>query len=701
MRILLKLASVFILTAALAVSTALIPFKAEAMPEIMPLDKIQSGMSGVAYSVVDGSGIIQPFNVEIIGLMDNGKGSAKMIMAKASGAVIDKTGGVLQGMSGSPIYIDGKLVGALAAGLKEMSPYTFFITPIESMLPMWSMPDPKAGNKYQQVALNTSGVLTADDKENEENDINESTDFVSSEVTDDVVESDQDSSENVDGDDLTIEELDRLSELVDEMLNTQNVSETNDENSNDEIDATDEESENVDESESDATADYNEFIPDTSSDLNDETSEQTALSITGFDDKSFKFLSNEWEMSYTAASSSSDERRNIKYNAVVEPGSPIGVAVVCGDFSVGATGTVTAVEGKKILGFGHSFTHAGNVNFFMTDASVIGSISGEVGTGVKVSNIGNIIGRINQDREAGVAGIIGTFPSVVPITVKINDKALGKSETYNSSIAYNENLVPKLGAAIVYAALSKTSDSLAGSTVDIDFSVKTNAVKSGKLERQNMFYNATDVGQVAVIELMQALSLVCSNTSEESDMFGINVDMTLDNERKTASLVSAVPNKIKVKPGETVNLTVTLQPYRKKTETVIVPYKVPITMKEGPMTLDIHCGAVVPVAQVLANAGLIISTDTKEASKSYDEKIKDFLSAGKNNQLVVEPGAITEPKSEKELKRDIARAKKLQAKAAKSAKSNDKKSASEKDNKVETDYIIDNVIHTVINVDKI
>ncbi|MBR1730425.1 MAG: SpoIVB peptidase S55 domain protein, partial [Selenomonadaceae bacterium] len=153
------------------------------MPEILPLDQIQSGMSGVAYTVVDNSGKIEPFNVDIIGLIDNGKGSSKMIMAKASGAVIDKTGGVLQGMSGSPVYINGKLVGALAAGLKEMSPYTFFITPIEDMLPLWDMPDPKAENKYQQVDLKTednkekkSDVEEVDKDKINDKDINQKSD---------------------------------------------------------------------------------------------------------------------------------------------------------------------------------------------------------------------------------------------------------------------------------------------------------------------------------------------------------------------------------------------------------------------------------------------------------------------------------------------------------------------------------------------
>ena len=666
---LLKPALVFILTAALSVTTFLTPIKAQAMPEILPLEQIKAGMSGTAYTVVDGSGVIETFQVEIIGLMDNGKGSAKMLMAKASGDVIDKVGGVLQGMSGSPIYIDGKLVGALAAGLKEMSPYTFFITPIESMLPMWSMPDPKAVNKYRQAALNTSGVLTAKAESK----------------TDEVKPDDGKSAGDGGGED-------KAGDAKSNAGKAEEAAETK-----------------VAEVKPDETKVDESKIAEVETDENNTAETKAAAGkiplFANFYNRELSFLSNEFNMNYSAASSVAvgGVERSVKYDAVLEPGSPVGVAVVYGDFSVGATGTVTAVEGKKILGFGHPFTHAGNVNFFMTDAAVIGSISGEIGTGVKVSNIGNIIGRINQDREAGIAGMLGAFPSVVPITVKVTDPTLGKTETYNSSIAYNEELLPRLGASIAYAALSKTSDTLAGSTVDIDFKIKTNVVKSGKLERQNVFYNPADVGQVAVIELMQALSLICSNTAAESDIFGIDVDMKLDNERRTASLVSAVPDKLKVKPGETVNLTVTLQPYRKATETVVVPYKVPVTMKEGPLSLDIHGGAVVPLAQLLANAGLIVSTDPKEAAKSYEDKLNDFVNTGKNNQLVVEPGAVAEPKSEKELKREIARAKKAQEKAAKLAEKNGSKNQETppKKNQVDTNYIIDNVIHTIIDVDKL
>lgn len=624
--------------------TVLLPTRSEAMPEIMPLDQIESGMSGTAYTVVDQSGEIEPFDVDIIGLMDNGKGSSKMIMARASGPVIDKTGGVLQGMSGSPIYIDGKLVGALAAGLREMSPYTFFITPIENMLPMWELPDPKAENKYIQQVLKTQEQSTEDQPSKEE--------------------------EN-----KTVEE----EPLAEEESCNVTLEEPEEEAVEPEEEAVEPEEQTVE--------------PD------DELEEKADLFFNGFDANGVNFLEREFKplgmKNFYAASSSSDGR-TIDYNATLEPGAPIGVAVVYGDFSVGATGTVTAVDGKKILGFGHSFTHAGNVNFFMTDASVIGTVSGVDGSGVKVSNIGNIIGRINQDREAGVAGIIGKFPSVVPITVTITDKNLNKSESYTATIAYNENLIPKLGASIAYTALSKTADSLAESTVTVDFGIKTNAVESGKIERQNMFYNVSDVGQVAVIELMQALNLVCSNTNVESDIFSIDVKMTLDNERKTASLISAVPDKSKVKPGETVNLTVQLQPYRQKAETITVAYTVPIAMKPGPLTLDIHGGALVPIAQILAQAGLI--SDPNEPVKNYSDRINNFLNSGKNNELVVEPGGVVEPQNEKELKREIERARKAQAKAAKMGKKLEKTPS---ESKVDTGYIIDNVVHATIDIDKI
>ena len=116
---------------------------AASLPPTLPLSEVYPGMEGTAYTVVDETGEILPFHVDIVGTFEEGS-STNRIMAKASGPVVERTGGALQGMSGSPVYVDGSLVGALSAGIKGMSLYTFFITPIDEMLPIWDMPDYKA-----------------------------------------------------------------------------------------------------------------------------------------------------------------------------------------------------------------------------------------------------------------------------------------------------------------------------------------------------------------------------------------------------------------------------------------------------------------------------------------------------------------------------------------------------------------------------
>ena len=108
-----------------------------AMPDIMPLSEVQPGMMGVAYTVMDQSDEIKSFDVSINGILAGSKGNEPRIVATVSGNVIDHTGGLISGMSGSPVYVNGRLIGALSATLKEMNTDTALITPIEGMLELW------------------------------------------------------------------------------------------------------------------------------------------------------------------------------------------------------------------------------------------------------------------------------------------------------------------------------------------------------------------------------------------------------------------------------------------------------------------------------------------------------------------------------------------------------------------------------------
>ena len=655
----------------------------------MKTGEVQPGMSGTAYTVVDHTGDIQNFAVDIVGTVENGKGATPMIMAKASGPVVEAAGGILQGMSGSPVYIDGKLVGAVAMGIKDMTPYTFFITPIEEMLPLWSMPDTKNKTHIQTVDLKKYAADKEKAKKEAEEKAKKDAAKDAKDGNGETADAEKQAEETKEEAKEEVEESERVhrEEAFEDIIAAAIASAPQS------ADVT---------SFSDIHVQAPSFVP------------KGKLFATGFDSAGLKFLGKELGLTDGTQLSSlgGAEGAGTRYDAELSPGSPVGVAIVCGDFTVGATGTVTATDGNRILAFGHPFLHKGNVNYFMTDASIVGTIAGQ-SNGMKIANVGNIIGRVNQDRETGIAGTLGEFPSVVPMKIHVKDATLGREQSYAVRIAYDEDYLPQLAAGLAYAALSKTSDTLGESTATLDFKVRTNAVKSGTFERKNMFYNTTDVGQIAVGELMQAMGTVCADTTKEADIIDVQVDATIQDGRKTASLLSAVPEKSVVRPGETVNIKTTIQPYRKDKETLLIPYTVPKAQRDGTLSLDVRGGGMIPVSPLLLlqqTTGVTLQSEDEKAQTTED-KLKSLGESGRNNEIIIAPGASGQPLSEKEQKRILRETKAAAERAAAEAREHPKKieflKDADKDKdalpegqaKLETEYIIDNVIHTTLRVD--
>jgi hypothetical protein len=101
---------------------------------IMPLDQIHEGMKGTALTVFQGVKP-EPMDVEVLGVMHNVNGpKGDIILVRLHGSKPEYTG-VVAGMSGSPVYFDGKLAGALAFRIGEFSKEPIAgVTPIEEML---------------------------------------------------------------------------------------------------------------------------------------------------------------------------------------------------------------------------------------------------------------------------------------------------------------------------------------------------------------------------------------------------------------------------------------------------------------------------------------------------------------------------------------------------------------------------------------
>ena len=125
-----------LLVAAALVSCVLVaqPSPPKAGPvEILPLSSVKPGMMATAWTVFKG-GVAEPIPVEIIGIMENSWGPGEDIIMAKLGGKADRTN-VAGGMSGSPVYYDGKLLGAISLRFSVFSPDAIAgITPIELML---------------------------------------------------------------------------------------------------------------------------------------------------------------------------------------------------------------------------------------------------------------------------------------------------------------------------------------------------------------------------------------------------------------------------------------------------------------------------------------------------------------------------------------------------------------------------------------
>ncbi len=98
---------------------------------IMPLRDVHAGMHGIGKTVFEGDRI-EDFQVEILGVLENTGPKESLILARLSGGPLAHTG-VMQGMSGSPVYIHGKLIGAVAMAFPFAKDPITGIRPIEEM----------------------------------------------------------------------------------------------------------------------------------------------------------------------------------------------------------------------------------------------------------------------------------------------------------------------------------------------------------------------------------------------------------------------------------------------------------------------------------------------------------------------------------------------------------------------------------------
>ena len=121
---------------------------AEDVKQIMPASQLHRGMKGYGLTVFHGTKI-EKFDVEVLGVMKQMNTGRDWILVRVSCPIIkSRSTGIIQGMSGSPVYIDGKLIGAISAGMVFAKEPVGMITPIADMLEAWDQNLPKVASGY-------------------------------------------------------------------------------------------------------------------------------------------------------------------------------------------------------------------------------------------------------------------------------------------------------------------------------------------------------------------------------------------------------------------------------------------------------------------------------------------------------------------------------------------------------------------------
>jgi len=440
----------------------------------LPLDQVKAGMKGKGKTVFQESKI-EDFDVEILGVLYNVEPKKSIIIAKLNSDILEKNG-VIQGMSGSPIYVEGKLVGAVAYSMGAFSKEAIVgITPIGEMLAISGKELPKSSFSSRLSVRKY----------------------------------------------LSLEELFELNK------------------------------------------DF--FHPRSSFTSEDQTISPllVPLIFNGFSPRVFEatkpfFVKFGFNPIRGGSSGQSLEKISIP-DLSLQSGDPVAIQLVEGDMSVGAVGTVTYVDGNRVLAFGHPIYNLGTVDYAMTKAKVI-TVVPNLSTSFKLAAPDALVGRFYQDRSSGLLGELGKFPLLVPIHIKIFDEG-GGIRNFKIKVVKDQILTPFLVNVSVMNILSSEERAVGDLSLELDGDVYLDNGMSVHLE--DFFSSNFDNSVRDISNLLTAVVYLLTN-NEFKDLSIHRVDLSIGafEALKLCYLEKVWLDKYEASPGERIQIKVYYRTFR-------------------------------------------------------------------------------------------------------------------------------------------
>jgi hypothetical protein len=243
----------------------------------------------------------------------------------------------------------------------------------------------------------------------------------------------------------------------------------------------------------------------------------------------------------------------------LEPGSAVGVKLTRGDLDITATGTVTWVDGSKVLAFGHPFFGLGPVDLPLTGAraeALLPTLEQSFRMATPLSELG----AFRQDRLSGIFGEIGASSKMVPVRLQINSRG-GTKEEFAFDVADDPLLTPVLVYVSLNGILASKERIAGGVTLRLAEGSVIKIEGEDDIELDNL-YTGPSAGMFATGIPAYVLYLMMNGDWEPPRIKGINLIFEYDSEPQSGRIRRVSLDRTRVRAGDTVGVTIVLAPYR-------------------------------------------------------------------------------------------------------------------------------------------
>jgi len=532
-----------------------------AQTSAISVDELRPGMVGVGRTVFSGTEI-EEFKVHILGVLKNVVGPRRnLVLARLEGGPLDKTG-VIAGMSGSPVYIDGRLLGAVSYSLGQFPKEPIAgITPLAEMTDATAITTAAAGTKPVALALPaTPQELFA----------------------------------------IWSRDLGRLKPFADD---PSHALLSGDGSLSPRI----------------ATMLRPIAVPLVSSGFGPDVLGPLTAALT---DRGFVPVSGAPQPSTNGNVSSARRLR---------PGDAMGVALLTGDFVLGAAGTVTHVDGDRVYGFGHPMYNLGPTQFPLTQANVH-VILPSLLQSTKLASFGEVLGTVQQDRATAVAGRLGPGPTMIPMTITLaSDRAPSRTFTFHA--VKDHTFTPLL----TYLAVANVLTGYERGAGPASFTVRGTATigEHGDIAFEDIFTGDQPAGAASAY-VAGPLTLLLRNASEPVEVQKVSLTIEATEQQRTARIERVWLDTDRPRAGREAVLKVLLRTH--KGEELVKS-----------VSIQIPANATGSLQLLVADAPRLSAEDRRQSrgaeSQQVAQLIRTFNRARRSNRLYVrlsstEDGAI-------------------------------------------------------------